>query len=100
MCKRKVFIGVNRFVKSILLAIAFIVYASSTLFAADVYVIEAAHDDDVFIINGEKFEAQTFCLGWDEGERVIFLDGSPFGACASATLYNVDKKEKCDVWCE
>lgn len=64
------------------------------------YEIEVAHDDELFIINGEKFEAQTYCLGWEEGDEVIFLDGSPYGACASATLLNLRTREKCDVWCE
>jgi len=72
----------------------------SSLMAADSYEIEVAHNDELFIINGEKFEAKTYCLGWDSGEYVIFLDGSPYGACASATLYNINRKEKCEVWCE
>ena len=66
----------------------------------DSYLIEAAHNDDLFIINGEKYEAQTYCLGWDEGEEVLFIEGSPYGACASAKLYNLDRRESCDVWCE
>ncbi|WP_240464889.1 hypothetical protein [Paraferrimonas sp. SM1919] len=64
------------------------------------YLIEVAHNDELFIINGEKFEAQTYCLGWEEGESVIFLEGSEYGACASATLFNVQRDESCDVWCE
>ena len=64
------------------------------------YVIEVTHNDEFFIINGEKFEAQTYCLGWEEGDHVLFLDGSPDGACASATLLNLRLREKCDVWCE
>jgi hypothetical protein len=64
------------------------------------YPIEAAANDEVFIINGEKYEAQTYCLGWEEGESVVFLDGSAYGACASASLFNVDQMETCDVWCE
>src|SRR5690606_15287698 len=64
------------------------------------YEIEVAHDDELFIINGEKFEAQTYCLGWEEGDEVLFLEGSPFGACASAELLNLRTREKCDVWCE
>jgi hypothetical protein len=64
------------------------------------YPIEVAHDDELFIINGEKFEAQTYCLGWEEGDEVIFLEGSPFGACASAKLLNLRTRETCDVWCE
>jgi len=66
----------------------------------DSYVIEIAHNDDLFIINGERFEAQTYCLGWEKGDRVLFLEGSPFGACASAELYNLRTREKCSVWCE
>lgn len=64
------------------------------------YEIEVAHNDELFIINGEKFEAQTYCLGWEEGDEVLFLEGSPFGACASAELLNLRTREKCDVWCE
>jgi hypothetical protein len=64
------------------------------------YKIEVAHNDELFIINGEKFEAQTYCLGWEEGDEVIFLEGSPLGACSSAELLNLRTREKCDVWCE
>ena len=41
-------------------------------------------------------------MNWDEGQRVIFMEGSPngAGACATAALYNLDKEEKCEVWCE
>ena len=76
------------------------ILASISIYAATEYEIEMAHNDEIFIINGEKFEAKTYCLGWDEGEDVIFLDGSAYGACASATLYNLYRKEKCEVWCE
>jgi hypothetical protein len=68
--------------------------------ARDGYLIEVAHNDELFIINGEKYEAQTYCLGWDEGDEVIFVEGSAFGACASAKLYNMNRRESCDVWCE
>ena len=64
------------------------------------YEIEMAHDDELFIINGEKFEAQVYCLGWEEGEWVVFLEGSPYGACVSAVLLNLNRREKCNVWCE
>ena len=68
--------------------------------AADSYQIEFAHNDELFVINGEKFEAKTYCLGWDVGDSVVFIDGSPYGACASAELYNLNRKEICEVWCE
>ena len=64
------------------------------------YRIEAADNDETFLINGEVFAARTYCLGWYEGDEVAFLDGSPYGACASATLYNVSRSESCAVWCE
>ena len=64
------------------------------------YEIEKAINDEKFIINGELFEAQTYCLGWEEGDRVIFVEGSAYGACASAKLLNRRTGEICDVWCE
>ena len=67
---------------------------------ADSYEIEVSHNDELFIINGEKFKAQTYCFNMEEGEPVIFLEGSPFGACASAVILNLRTREKCDVWCE
>lgn len=67
---------------------------------ADTYSIEVSHNDELFVINGEKFEAKTYCFNMEEGDDVLFLDGSPFGACASATLLNLRTREKCEVWCE
>ena len=64
------------------------------------YEIEVSHNDELFVINGEKFEAKTYCFNMEEGDRVIFLDGSPLGACASATLLNLRTRDKCEVWCE
>ncbi|WP_296641438.1 hypothetical protein [Thiobacillus sp. 65-1402] len=64
------------------------------------YEIEVSHNDELFIINGEKFEAKTYCFNMEEGDRVIFLDGSALGACATATLLNLRTKDKCEVWCE
>ena len=62
--------------------------------------IESVHNYKFFIINGEKFKAKTHCLGWYEGDDVIFEEDSAFGMCASAKLYNLNLKESCDVWCE
>lgn len=64
------------------------------------YEIEVSHNDELFVINGEKFEAKTYCFNMEEGDRVIFIDGSALGACASATLINLRTKQKCEVWCE
>ena len=67
------------------------------------YIIEIAYNDELFIINGEKFSAQTYCFasdGFDRGDFVVFLDGDPFGACATATIANPLTGETCDLWCE
>ncbi|MDN3716974.1 hypothetical protein [Vibrio breoganii] len=73
---------------------------SSRTTSGEYYEIEVAHNDELFIINGEKFEAKIYCLGWNEGDRVKFLDGSPNGVCTSAELLNLERNETCDVWCE
>jgi len=66
----------------------------------DEYYIEIDYDDELFVINGEKFEAKTYCLGWQAGQIVKFISGSPYGTCLSAVLYNVNLKNTCEVWCE
>lgn len=67
---------------------------------SDRYEIEVSHNDELFIINGEKFEAQSYCFDMEEGDQVIFLEGSPFGACASAAILNLRTRQTCNVWCE
>ena len=64
------------------------------------YPIEMAYNDEKFIINGEIFEAKSYCMGWDVGDSIVFLAGSAYGACASAELYNITRSEECSVWCE
>ena len=66
----------------------------------DIYLIETSHNDEFFIINGEKFEAQAFCFDMEEDDEVVFLDGSPLGVCTSATLLNLRTRDTCEVWCE
>ena len=63
---------------------------------------EEVEQYNLFQIDGRYFEAKTLCLGWYEGQRIIFDDGrAPSSSyCISATLYNLDKKETCDVWCK
>jgi hypothetical protein len=75
-------------------------FITADALALDTYTIEKAINDEWFIINDEKFQAQTYCLGWEEDDEVAFLKGSPHGACASATLYNTNRREQCEVWCE
>ena len=64
------------------------------------YEVELAHNDELFIINGEKYSAKTYCFGWMKGDRVVFLEGSALGVCVSAELFNTRTQSKCDVWCE
>lgn len=68
--------------------------------ASDSYEIEVSHNDELFVINGEKYEAKTYCFNMEVGDQVIFVDGSPLGACASATVVNLRTKNKCELWCE
>ena len=68
--------------------------------AAQEYYIQIAHDDDFFLINNEKFSAKTYCFNFNEGDRVIFIEGEPNGICASATFYDFNNRESCEVWCE
>jgi hypothetical protein len=81
--------------------IVFLLSLASTAYASRTeYEIEVSHDDEFFIINGEKYEAKTYCYDMEEGDMVIFLDGSPYGACASAKILNLRTKEICELWCE
>lgn len=66
----------------------------------DEYVIEEAVDDEKFVINGSMFEAQSYCMDLSEGDRVVFVSGSPHGACSSAEVVNVLTGSKCSLWCE
>lgn len=88
--------------KKIIFALLGIVFATNS-WAYMQYEIEVAHNDELFIINGEKFSAQTYCFasdGFDRGDFVVFLDGDPFGACDTATIANPLTGETCDLWCE
>lgn len=83
-----------------LLILIFLFIVPIPSYAATSYEIEAAANDETFVINSEVFKAKTYCMGWNKGERVIFIEGSENGVCTSATLYNLDQKEQCEVWCE
>ncbi len=77
-----------------------IVLTSFSSNASTSYPIEKViEDDEVFIINGEKYSAQTDCFNWEEDDDIIFIEGSE-GACSSAKLYNKNKNSVCNVWCE
>jgi ribosomal protein S17 len=69
-------------------------------YALETYEIEHNIDDEVFVINDEKFEAKTYCFNMNEGDEVIFIEGNPNGTCVSAEIYDVTSGKKCEVWCE
>lgn len=69
-------------------------------YAAQKYYIEHSVNDETFIINGEVFKAKTYCFGMNEGDAVIFIEGSPNGVCVSAKIYNLRTEKTCNVWCE
>lgn len=64
------------------------------------YLLQATVNDETFVINGEVFEAKTYCFNFQQGDRVIFISGSPFGVCLSAELLNMRTGNVCEVWCE
>lgn len=73
---------------------------NSTSIAANEYEIGLSHSDERFIINDEKYKAKTYCFDMKKGDRVIFLEGSPYGACVSAELLDLRTETVCNVWCE
>ena len=77
-----------------------VILSASLAFGVSTYSIEATGNDEVFVINGETYKAKTYCFGFDEGDRVIFLEGSSLGVCVSAKIYNKTKRKSCDLWCE
>jgi hypothetical protein len=64
------------------------------------YTIEVAHNDELFIINGNKYKAKTYCFNQYEGDRVVFIEGSRMGVCVSAKWVNKRSNNVCEVWCE
>lgn len=82
-----------------LISIALIFLAPAAL-AVTAYIIQFSVNDEIFIINGEKFQAKTYCFGMEKGDPVIFLEGRPNGACASAEILNLRTEKSCRVWCE
>jgi len=72
----------------------------TSAYATTIYYVERSIKDEIFIINNEVFKAMTYCPRIHEGDQVIFISGSPYGACASAELYDINTSTRCRVWCE
>jgi len=73
---------------------------SCVAMAREKYEIETSINDEKFIINGELFEAKTYCFDMEEGDMVVFIEGNANGACASAKFINLRNGNVCEVWCE
>jgi hypothetical protein len=65
----------------------------------EVYEVEFSHNNELFIIDDEKFEEKRYCDVEAEDE-VIFIEGGPDEACVSAIFINLRTKEECEVWCD
>jgi hypothetical protein len=63
------------------------------------YAVDGAHNEELFVINGQTFKAQTNCSNLSQGDTVTFTEGDPSGRCQSAVLLNVRTQERCAVWC-
>lgn len=85
--------------KTILIMLTILLMAS-IVFAYSTYIVEVSYNDELFIINGEKFEAKTYCFNVNEGDKVIFLEGSPNGVCTSAVFKDLNTGTVCRCWCE
>ena len=73
---------------------------STSAAAANTYEIEAINSmEDRLVINSEIFEAQTYCYGFYEGDRVVFIKGDANAVCVSAEVLNLRNKNTCLLWC-
>ena len=45
------------------------ILAATHLSAQTRYYIELSHNDELFIINGERYEAQTYCFDMEEDDN-------------------------------
>jgi hypothetical protein len=74
--------------------------ATKPIPAANSHETEASDNDERFIINHDKYDAKTNCFNMEEGDPLIYVEGSAFGACLSAVIVNQHTDQKCEVWCE
>lgn len=73
---------------------------STSAIAASTYEIEAINNmEDKLVINSEVFEAKTYCYGFEEGDKVIFIEGNANAVCVSADIFNTRNKNTCQLWC-
>ena len=73
---------------------------STSAIAANTYEIEAINDmEDKLVINSEIFEAKTYCYGFNQGDKVVFIEGDANSVCVSAEIFNTRNKNTCRLWC-
>ncbi|MDD5009436.1 MAG: hypothetical protein PHU49_08210 [Syntrophorhabdaceae bacterium] len=77
-----------------------IVSCVTTGHATPAYPVQVVSENEVFIINGHRYEAMTACEGITEGDWIIFLQGSPYGTCSSAVIQNLHTGATCKLWCD
>ena len=85
--------------KTLLITLATILF-STTLYAANSHMVDKSINDEIFIINDETYEAKSYCFNVEEGDQVVFIEGSAYGACATAEFINLRTRQRCEVWCE
>ena len=68
--------------------------------ATPAYPVQEVLKDEIYIINGYRYEAMTACEGIAEGDWVVFLQGSPYGTCSSAVIQNLYTGATCSLWCD
>lgn len=76
-----------------------LIQSGSSAKAGKGYEVTAATGDDTFVIDGEIFKAKTYCFSVDKGDKVLFIEGSPQGACVSAKFLDLRTGKVCGVWC-
>lgn len=64
------------------------------------YPVQKIIDNEVFIINGNQYEAMGTCKEILEGDWVVFLQGNPYGTCSSAVIQNIHTGATCLFWCD
>lgn len=83
-----------------IIALLIVAVMSTPAIAASTYEIEAINNmEDKLVINSELFEAKTYCHGFDEGDKVIFIEGDANAVCVSAEIFNTKNKNTCRLWC-
>jgi len=90
----------NLFRNFLLLTVVHYVLLSSSLsFGTDWKTIDKEIEwAEKWYIDGEIYEAQTYCFEFNEGDSIKFLEGTP-GLCVSAKFIKRYSNDICEVWC-